>query len=269
MKIVFWSPVHGQTAMTSNFLMISLIAGILLKKKALITQTHFSFNNLEAPLVESNSKENSAYFLDIGIDALIRDFKSDKIVKKMIENCSIPIEDTNVTLLPGTIKTNRSSFDYEMDKVAPTLLKVIEEHYEVVFVDASPSANGLSMNLINDANLVVVNMSQNLGIIDLFNKEYKEKISTKIFYLFGFYDSNSKYNISNLRRRYKEIKFNNSGTIPYNTAFKDALIDSNVVSFVKKCISNPNKSEMYFIKKSISSAEKIIKLAENKQGAYK
>ncbi len=264
MRIVFWSPVHGQTVMTSNFLMVSLIAGILLKKKLLITQTHFSFNNLEAPLIESNSKENSAYFLDIGIDALIRDFKSDKIVKKTIENCSIPLENTNVTLLPGTTKTNRSSFDYEMGKVTSTLLKKIEEHYEFVFIDASPSANSLSMNLIDDADLVVVNLSQNIGIIEMFKKEYKEKISSKIFYLFGSYDSNSKYNISNIRRIYNEIKIINSGTIPYNTAFKDALIDRNVVTFVRKCIDNPKESEKYFIRKSINTAEKIIKLAGSK-----
>ncbi len=261
MKIVFWSPVHGQTAMTSNFLMISLIAGIIFKKKSLITQTHFSFNNLEAPLVESNSKENSDYFLDIGIDALIRDFKSDKIIKKTIENCSIPLGDTNVILLPGTTKMNRSSFDYEMCKVAPTLLKIMEEHYEVVFVDTSPSTNELSMSLMEDADLVVVNLSQNIGIIDMFHKEYKEKIRNKIFYLFGSYDCNSKYNMSNLRRKYNQIKLTNSGTIPYNTAFKDALIDRSILSFVRRCIDNPNETEKYFIRKSINSAEKIIKLA--------
>lgn len=264
MKIVFWSPVHGQTAMTSNFLMITLIAGMLLKKKSLITQTHFSFNNLEAPLVESNSKENLAYFLDIGIDALIRDFKADKIVKKTIENCSIPLVDTNITLLPGTTKTNRSSFDYEMGKVTPALIKKIEEHYEIVFVDTSPSANDLSMNLMDEADLVVINMSQNIGIINMFNTEFKEKIKSKIFYLFGSYDCNSKYNISNLRRKYSNIKFINSGTIPYNTAYKDAIIDRNVLNFVRKCIDNPNESEKYFIKKSINSAEKIIKLAASK-----
>lgn len=265
MKIVFWSPVHGQTSVTSNFLIIILICGMLHKKKSLITQTHFSFNNLEAPLIQSNSKENAAYFSDIGIDALIRNFKSEKIVKKTIENCSIPIENTNITLLPGTTKTNRNSFDYDMNKVTPSLLKVVEEYYEIVFVDASPSANSLSMNLIDDADLVVVNMGQNKNIIDLFNKEFKEKISSKVFYLFGSYDSNSKYNISNLRRIYKDIKLVNSGTIPYNTAFKDALIDSNVVNFVKKCIDNPNESEKYFIKKSINAAEKILKLAESKR----
>lgn len=262
MKIVFWSPVHGQAGMTSNFLMITLLAGMMFKKNCLITQTHFNFNNLEAPLIESNTKDTSDYFLDVGIDALIRNFKAQKLEQEIVENCCISLSGTNISLLPGTTKTNRESFEYEIGMIAPRLIKAIETYYDVIFIDASPAFNALSSKLMEEADLVVINLSQNLGIADVFFSTYMKNINAKLFYLFGTYDSNSKYNIANIRRKYKTINSANSGAIPYNTGYKDAQIESKVIDFIKKNMNCSKDNESaYFMMKSISAAEKILKTA--------
>ncbi len=270
MEIVFWSPVHGQSASTSNTLIFTLLSGIRDKKKCILTQTHFNYNNLEAPLVQSNSKSASEFFMDVGIDALVKRFKAERISQKTIENCCISLPKTIISLLPGTTKINREDFEDEIGLIAPRLIREVDKYYDLVIVDASPSRNDLSQKLMDDAAVVVVNLSQNIGVIDTFFHSFKPSINNRVFYLFGSYDCDSKYNINNIRKRYKEINVSNSGVIPYNTKFKDAQIESSVVEFVRKNINCSKLSDNnYFMMKSISATEKIIKLAGKKQEVRK
>ena len=264
MKIAYWSPVHGQAGTTSNILATALITGMVCKKRCLLTQTHFNFNNLEAPLVGSNSKNvaSSEYFRDVGLDALVRCFKAAKISSEVLENCCISLPNTNVSLLPGTSKNNKDSFEYEMDAVFLNLLRTMEEIISIVFVDICSGNNPLSFKIMDDSDLVVVNLSQNMGIVDAYFTYYKERIQSKVFYLFGNYDRNSKYNINNIRRRYcMAITPMNSGVIPYNTAYLDAQCDGKVNEFIRENMGCDKKDQnRFFIQNVLKATEKILKL---------
>ena len=265
MKILYWSPVHGQAGTTSNILASSLIAGMEYKKKVLLTQTHFNYNNLEAPIVGSNSSNKALrnYFREVGIDALVRCYKAARLDFETIENCCISLENTNMMLLPGTLKSNRESFEYEMENVMLGLLRAIENVCGLVMVDISSGSNNLSKNLILDADLTIVNLSQNMTVSDLYFNSFAEKMTDKVFYLFGSYDCKSKYNISNIRRKYpKVIKSNNSGVIPYCTGFLDAQCDGRVVEFIRDNLRcKKNDENYYFMMKAKSATEKILKMA--------
>lgn len=261
MKITFWSPLHGQTATTSNMLAISLFTGMYFKKKTLITHTHFNFNNLEAPLVEINSKSENAenYFQGVGIDALLRNFKASLPDKEMLENCCISLPNTNVNLLPGTVKNIREAYENEMEMIAPILYGNIEELTEVLFIDANAGSNPLSKKLIDISDLTVINLSQNMSVVDNYFSTFDSFVQGKVFYLFGNYESRSKYNIKNIQRKYKQISSSNSGVIPYNIAFKDALTDGKMINFIRDNINCSKSDENYiFIKKVRSAVERIL-----------
>lgn len=266
MKVLFWSPIHGQAGTTSNIIAASLIAGMEFRKKVVLTQTHFNYNNLEAPIVGSNSsnKDSKNYFMDVGLDALVRCFKAAKLTKETLENCCISLSNTNMLLLPGTTKINRETFDYEMENVMGNLIRSIDEVAGNVFVDISSGENQLSQKLIADSDITVINLSQNMGIADIYFKHYKDQMPKgKLFYLFGNYDNKSKYNINNIRRIYhKDITIKNSGVIPYNTAYLDAQCDGKVVDFIRNNLHCSKDDEnYYFIHKAVSATEKIFKLA--------
>ncbi|MDF2539268.1 MAG: hypothetical protein K0S76_2289 [Herbinix sp.] len=265
MIIAFWSPIHGQAGTTSNILTTAMIAGLFYKKKSLLTQTHFNFNNLEAPLVGSNLKNTSSndFFRDVGLDALIRSFKAAKLNKEILDNCCISFPNMNVSLLPGTSKRNKESFEFDMDMVLINLLRTVETMTDLLFVDISSGNNALSFKIITEADLTVINLSQNVGIIDSYFQTFENQIPGKHFFLFGNYDDNSKYNINNIRRRYlKFITPLNSGVIPYNTAFLDAQCDGRVTDYFRENIgSGKNDPNYYFIQRASKSASKIIKFA--------
>lgn len=264
MKIVFWSPMHGQAGTTSNLLVISILTGLLYKKKTLITQTQFNYNNLEAPLVSYNTKNNksTAFFQGVGIDSLIRSFKAAKPDFETIDNCCISFPNTNLMLLPGTIKNNREAFEEDMSVLASKIFKDVEEFVDVIFLDVCSGSNPLSKQLMKEADLTVINLSHNLNVIENFLAEQPVVAEEKLFYLFGNYDSRSKYNINNLRRKYKVINSKNSGVIPTNVAFMDSQIDGKVISFLRNNIrSTKTDDNYYFMLKAKSSAEKILNLS--------
>ncbi len=265
MKIVFWSPMHGQAGTTSNILAVALIAGIKYGKKAVLTQTQFNLNNLEAPIIGANphSKDSKDYFREVGLDTLIRCFKASKLDLETLTNCCIAIENTNILLLPGTTKSIKEAFEHELEMVTTNLLHSVEDLCQIVFIDICSGENGLSKKIMEEADLVVVNLSQNISIIDQFLKQYEYHMPKKVFYLFGRYDCNSKYNINNIRRKYhKYITSNNSGVIPYHTGYMDAQIDGRVVEYIRSKINDTKKDySYYFIKKTKRSTEKILKYA--------
>ncbi len=265
MKALFWSPIHGQAGTTGSLLAVSLLTGMYYRKKAVLTQTQFNYNNLEAPFLGANSydRDSKEFFREIGIDAAIRSFKAEKLDKSTLDNCCVALDNTNIVLLPGTSRTIRESFDYEMEAVVPSLTRAIEEVYGIVFADISSGKNTLSIRLMQEADIIVVNLSQNMGITDEYFKQYADIHSGKVFYLFGRYDRNSKYNISNIRGKYhKHITHTNSGVIPYNTNFMDAQVDGKVVDFIRNNILCPKKDEnYYFMEKAKSAAGKILRAA--------
>lgn len=265
MKIVYWSPVHGQAGTTSNIIVSATLACLCFRQKVLLTQTHFNYNNLEAPFWGANSYDLASrdFYMNVGLDAIIRSFKAAKIDNQVLENCCPSLPITDLLLLPGTTQRNREAFDSEMKMVMTNLLRNMEEVCEIVFVDINSGNNELSKKLIANADLTVVNLSQNMVVTDMYFREFRGMIKGKVFYVFGNYDDKSKYNLNNIRRKFnKEIRSDNSGVIPYNTAFKDAQCDGRVVNFIKNNIkSKRNDENYYFIQKAVRTTEKLLKYA--------
>jgi len=249
MKVLFWSPLHGQAGTTSNIIASSLITGMEFRKKILLTQTQFNFNNLEAPIVGTNSNNAASkdYFRDVGIDSLTRYFKASRLNYESVENCCISIDHTNMLLLPGTSKINRESFEFETENVILGLLGSIEEVYGLVMADISSGQNALSRKLMTNADLTVVNLSQNMSMMAEYFKNNAPNMPKKVFYLFGNYDCRSKYNINNIRRKYHNyINVNNSGVIPYCTGYLDAQCDGKVVDFIRDNLTCKKNDENYY-----------------------
>jgi cellulose biosynthesis protein BcsQ len=214
--------------------------GLLHKKRVLMMQTHFMGNNLESPLVgknlSKNRAEDSALFEDIGLDTAVTFSSMNKLNKDMLENCCITFPDTHLLLLPGTETKCRETFDRDIGKAVSRVIHDADQCAEIVLIDCNSGDDKLSSKLMSMADLIVINLTQHRYVLDKFFIEYNRYFADnqKIFYLFGDYDDNSCFNINNFRRRYKKfINSNNSGVIPYCTAFLDAQNESDVVRFIK------------------------------------
>ena len=238
MKIVFWSPVHGQTRQSSNLLAVSLNLAMEQHKKILVTQTQYRMNDLEDAVVGRVGKKEfrDRFYQDMGIDSLIRCLKRKRIEKADIENCCVQLlTDEEFVLLPGSQCGNYEIFQETVGEAVHTVLEEAEKYYDFVFIDTNPGGDRISRQLLQIADLIVINLSQNVGVIDRFFWDYpKELRGKKVFFLFGSYLADSCYNLSNLRYRYGMIRRSNAAVIPMNVGFMDAIASGNVRNYFAK-----------------------------------
>jgi len=250
---------HGQTGTTSNLLAIAVMSTLQYQLKNMITQTHFNLNNLEAPLVSTSSAIAKEYLMDVGIDALTRSIKSSPLDSDILENCSISLLNKQLNLLPGTTKSNRDIYEYDMSKTITSILNAAAGFHDIVFIDTNAGRNDLTMKILQNADLIVVNLSQNKSTLDEYVMNY-ELIGKKVFYLIGNYNCNSRYNLKNIQKTYQWLKNKNTAVIPYNTEYMDAQSDGQVIHFIRNNMDcGKDESNAYFIREVKAAVNKIMK----------
>ena len=252
---------HGQTGTTSNLLSIAVMSTLKYQLKNMVAQTHFNLNNLEAPLVSTSGAIAKEYLMDVGIDALARSIKSFPLDNDIIENCSISLLNKHMNLLPGTTKNNRDIYEYDISKTITSILHAAANYHDIVFIDTNSGRNELTMKILQNVDLIVVNLSQNKSILDDYtmNYEFRDK---KVFYLIGNYDCNSRYSLKNMQKPFHWMKNINTAVIPYNTEYMDAQSDGQVIQFMMKNMNcDKDDSNAYFIREVIIAVNKIMKYA--------
>lgn len=249
------------------------------KLRVMMMHTQTEYNNLEGPLTGKPlfkmQLDDMRRMGDTGIDALVRNSKAAPLTYQMIESCCKIFDRTNVMLLPGTYK-EKMIFERETKNVLPKMFEYLKEHVDVVMIDVNAGNSEFSEYILKHADLIVVNLSQNMAVTNRFFEMQDNIISQKnVFYLFGLYDEDSKYNLSNIQKKSKFIKKKNSGTIPYCTKFRDAQSDGYVIEFMEEILKLPTKSMMEeydYIHKSKLATEKILDMlkisvrAEDREG---
>lgn len=252
---------HGQAGTTGNLLAVAVMSTLKYGMKNMITQTHFNMNNLEAPLITTSGVMGKEYFMDVGIDALARSIKTSPLDSDLIENCSMSFLHNRLNLLPGTTKNNRDIYESDMSKTITGILHAVANYHDLVFIDTNSGSDELTRKIIDQADLVIINLSQNKYMLEDYLSRYEYE-SKKVFYLIGNYDKNSKYNLNNMKKSYKWLKNKNTAVIPYNTEYKDAQSDGQILEFMLKNLNcDKDESNAFFIREVKTAVDKIMKYA--------
>lgn len=258
MVIANYSPQHGQTGATSNMLAIILALVLTEEQNILVMQSHFKMNNLEASLLKK-PKQTLAVdpFDDYGMDSLIRNKNMTALDKQLIENSSYSFLDGKLQLLPGTRKV--SGEDYEKESsVLLDIMETAKECYDQVFIDVSSRESELTNQILNTADLVIVNLCQNQQVLETFFSSERIDLPNKL-YLFGNYDCRSRYNITNLLHQFRGLDKKKTLPIAYCVGYRDAIWDADVIRFFQKNLQGKktNKNDTFI--KNVSAAAKYIR----------
>ncbi len=258
MKIAFWSCVPGQTGTTSNIMAVSIMSILLHQCKNALMESHHELNSLEEPLI--GNKMNS---YDIGIDALARSIKSAPLDEKTVVNSSISLLNKQLSLVLGSRKS-RELYERDMDVVFNRIVDEMQKYHSNVFIDVCSGKNELSDSILSNADLVVVNLSQNKQII---NEYFKDDTidSGKVIYLIGNYNYNSRYNMKNLIKLYPKFNKNNLAVIPYNVEFMDSQYDGKAIEFMIKNYECSKKDHNYDFIKAVKNAVQLIMARFNQE----
>jgi cellulose biosynthesis protein BcsQ len=246
LKIAFWSPIAGKSGTTSNLLASAVMSSVILKKSIFILHNHFSDYSLEKALIGKNA--GPGLFEDIGLDSLLRNVKIPDLSESIIDDSAISLFNNRLHLLPGTTKEYRDQFESEMPERIPDIINTVNRYYDLVFMDLAPGYGIQSQILLENADLIVVNLIQDVNSIDNYFAKYHFS-KKKVVYLIGRYNNNSRYNLKNLEKSYHGIR-QKTAVIPYNVEFMDAVLDGRLIPYIiKNYAAGRGEDNLYFIKR--------------------
>ncbi len=229
--ITFWSHGVGQAGKTLSLAAICTYLAIEHNYRILVVSTGYNDETLNNCFWEKESKvkknlglfgPNANTAMEEGIAGLTKIMRSNKLEPNHITNYTKIIFKDRLEILPG-FEGELKEYK-ELRQYYPDLINLANSYYDLVFVDLDKYIqDDVSEAIVNNSNLIVVNLTQRLSMINDYMKLKEEKPvlnSKKALLLIGKYDKFSKYNIKNITRYLGER--NKVSTIPYNTLFFEA-----------------------------------------------
>lgn len=224
-----------------------------------LLQSHFNLNNLDSALV-GDFAEGLNLFNDVGTDALIRDIKSAPLSEETVLNACISLMRRQLSLYPCTRKSSRDTYEKDMQDIFDQVMDGVAEYHRDTFIDTASGLNALAVKVMDHADLVVVNLSQNQKIIQDYFSHYQiqvEKEKKKVLYLISNYNGNSQYNLKNLCRKYPGLK-KHTAVVPYCVDFLDAYSSGKVIPFMARNYGCGEDDSNHFFIHSIKRAVEMI-----------
>jgi hypothetical protein len=171
-------------------------------------------------------------------------------------------------LLAGTSMTNKKVFYKVLNEVNENIFYNSSKYYDFIFSDAT-AGNNYSLNILESADLIVVNLNQNIRIIKrFFESEIYLKYNKKCVYILGMYNDESRFTKSTLTRKFifgedaiisKTLGKNNKiGIIPYNISFSDSVNGGKIIDYFLKNIEVEKKNINYYFFNEIGKSVEMI-----------
>lgn len=240
--IAFWSDEKKETGQTLSMVALSTYMAIEHNYRILNISTNFKDDTLENcywPVERENSfikkiAEDKANVIGIesGVEGLTKIIKSNKTTPNIVSNYSKIVFNDRLDVLCAPKTTIYSEY-LEIARMYPEIINAANRSYDLTFVDISKRMDKEEANRILEmADVIIVNITQKLQIIDRFNTLKEENRFFKnnnVLLNVGRYDKYSKYNIKNISRYLRMKK--DILAIPYNTLFFESCSEGKVADF--------------------------------------
>ncbi|MCH5252271.1 MAG: hypothetical protein J1F22_04795 [Lachnospiraceae bacterium] len=238
MKVAFWSNVRGKSCVTSNLACISVLSALSRpEERTILFENHQNIMNLGSTFFSRNSeqvvKEAKGYTVEIGLGKLLQMVEQgEKLSKESFYSLVSDYLGKRLFYIPSEGVKYADFLEYQMNKECIRTMRYLEHYGDMVFVDTSASPLVSSRKILQQADLVVVNLSQNNQMLDHFFRNYSS-IRQKAFYLIGNYDERSELTKGAIMTQYR-IPGSRIGTIPHNVQFSDAISEGMIIPFLLK-----------------------------------
>ncbi|MDD6796886.1 MAG: hypothetical protein PUE71_01195 [Clostridia bacterium] len=250
MNIVFWSPLCGHGATTSNLTCMAIMSSLLYSYRTVSFQSGFSNNYLDQTFLGERSnqafvREEFTCYADKGIDGVMSSMALNTFVCEEMEDYLVEIVKGLNYYIPSTKRSNEAVFTERMATSLPKLLESCGREFDITFVDHQGSQGRISDLLFENADLCVINLNQNPELIH-YAREQFEKVNcgSKVMYIIGRYDESNHYTVKNIAGKFN-ISKSDIGVIPYNSEFMDAVLSGRTKEFLKENLRCSRRSFNY------------------------
>lgn len=303
MKIAFWSSAKGSNGVTSNLACVSVAMVFENSVKTILLENHYQKHTLADMLIHRQEKKKNRNIVNVsrykGLEHVINQLSRNKYNRhlnytavaaqeapgkefcvlrdsnggntyltskedeKLIKEASFEILINSLYYIPIGNQFNEFIFDYILNENIMKILWASEIFAGYTFIDTSNVNHMSSKIILEEANLVVVNLSQEEDQIDQFFRNYSSLLSKSIILLSEF-----KYNslISDMLSGKYPFQTSKIIGIPYNVEYNQAIQQGTIVEFMTRNYRCKKDSPNYEFIKAVKHVVYVIQdELENKQ----
>ncbi len=265
MKIAFWSNTYEQARVSYNLAAVSIACVMRFPYSVSVMENHLHKDNLGLAFLGTNRvpfirEVGTNYYEGGGVEGLLRYVCRGSNNPPELRTYLKEVIHKHLYYIPQSRYIHNELFDYELnDNLAP-LFNLLEESNDICFIDTAP-LNLNSKAILETADLIVVNLCQNINFLEDFIESYSSLIPKSVF-IIGNYLTQTFLNYRKISNLY-DIPLDIIAPIPWNEAFQAACSRGRAVEFITgnyKCTKdNPN---YLFIQAIRKASGMIIKRAE-------
>ncbi|WP_046213974.1 hypothetical protein [Paenibacillus wulumuqiensis] len=229
--VMFWSPDGGHGRTSSHTAITAVTASLQYRLRLLLCHNQCRNHSIEAGLVAAEVRMGHTHpRKNPGVDRLHYLYKSGILTCNNVSDYMIPLLKDRLDLLIGTEERGQKLPDHSFWKY---LLTVAGEYYDLILMDAGSGAEQIP--LLAEADLIVVNLSQNITQLKAFFHEYAH---TEVFRsrpwipVLGAYQPESLLTAASIVRKFSVHQ--SMYMLNYYQAFQDAWNTQNLLSFMRQ-----------------------------------
>ncbi len=257
MKIAFWSNTYEQSMVSYNLAAISIASVMRYPHPIAVLENHLHKNNLGRAFLGSHSEPilrevGTNYYEGSGIEGLLRRIYRGYNDPGMLRSYLKEIIHNHLYYFPQSGYIHSELFDYEFNTNIIPLFNLLNEAFDICYIDTAPF-NLNSKIILETADLIVVNLYQNQNFLDDFFQNYESLIPKSVFVI-GDYSSRSILSCRRISNLY-EIPLDCIAPIPWCEAFQIACSSGRAVEFITanfRCMNdNPHYRFIQSVKKAV------------------
>lgn len=261
MIVAFWSNCRGR-AVTSDLACISVLSTMSRPfGRTILFENHRNYINLGNtffnPIIDNVVLETANYTVESNLSRVMRSYELGEFPSyDRFFSFTKDFLGKQLFYLSGEGSESSDILEYRINKDCVKLLDCLEHYSEVVMIDTAGSSLESTRKILNRADIVVVNLSQNDAMLSQYFRNYS-LIQKKAFYLLGNYDRESVLTKSQIADKYN-IPRDNIGVIPHNAGFLDAISKGRLIPFLIKNYKCHRDDEYYYFMKSAKEATELL-----------
>ncbi len=224
-------------------------------------ENHYNLTNLGSVLMtgerEMVLRENAEYYNKYGIEYLLKRLYSGESGDSLVRKAGISLLYSNMLYLPQSYIVNKEVFNYEFELVRTRLFQCLEKAADMIYIDTEANGNASSISILNEADLIVVNLNQDLSSWEQLMEEYPS-VAEQCVFLVGCYQNESRANLRLLRRKFK-IERERIGVVPYNLDLQLAMQDGRLLQFINRSYLQENNYENAYFMQELKRSSAMIR----------
>ena len=260
MKVAFWENLRRSGRETDDMAAISIMLSINYHKKVILLDNGQESDSLERVFRGIHRfyyvKEDSNYIVHRhGMDQILNNLHITSDLQPLLAHSAVEVIQDYLYYVPQSKVINHLAYEYELYHELTKIIRTYENISDFIMIRARNGNNLSTKQVLDEADLVMVELSQDFDELDEFFDNYSS-IRHKAIFVFSQYKLNS-ISIYQIMNKY-HIKKEQIIVITEHIPMSAACIGGNLVSYLKGNNNCSKGSEHYRCVRELRRAARMI-----------